>query len=267
MRASYRILTLALIACLVGCATVDKQVNEHEWMRKTRDASVKAVNTVTGTASRTAKRMQDYVARKAVLQTFTDAADHSEAAVLDVLRKAGVQQAAAAPSPKTTETTKSPAKSPSPATPAAVAEATFPARYQGTYRWPVDAGIVSSEYGARQGRPHRGIDIAGDVGEPILAVASGDVIYAGNGMRGYGNVVILRHDQATTSLYAHNSELKVQVGDRVRQGEQVALLGNTGHSTGPHVHFELREGETAVDPRARLLEGKLASVTHETRVR
>jgi lipoprotein NlpD len=95
------------------------------------------------------------------------------------------------------------------------------ARYQGTYRWPVDAGIVSSEYGSRHGRAHRGIDIAGDVGEPILAIASGDVIYAGNGMSGYGNVVILRHDQATTSLYAHNSELKVRVGDRVRQGEQV----------------------------------------------
>jgi murein DD-endopeptidase MepM/ murein hydrolase activator NlpD len=254
----------ALTACLVGCAAVDKQVNEHEWMRKTRDASVKAANVVTGTASRTAKRMQDYLARKDVLQTFTDAADHSEAAVLDVLRKAGVQKtpAASQPTPKT-PTTKSPAPTPS----ATVAKATFPARYQGTYRWPVDAGIVSSEYGSRHGRPHRGIDIAGDVGEPILAVASGDVIYAGNGMSGYGNVVILRHDQATTSLYAHNSELKVQVGDRVRQGEHVALLGNAGHSTGPHVHFELREGETPVDPRARLLEGALASVAHETTVR
>ena len=175
------------------------------------------------------------------------------------MNKAGVRKSAA-----TTPATKAPGTkaSPAPAPPPAVAETTFPARYQGTYRWPVDAGIVSSEYGDRHGRPHRGIDIAGDVGEPILAVASGDVIYAGNGMRGYGNVVIVRHDQSTTSLYAHNSEIKVKVGDCVRQGEQIALLGNTGRSTGPHVHFELRDGEVPIDPRARLMEGKLAAVVH-----
>ena len=74
---------------------------------------------------------------------------------------------------------------------------------------------------------------------PIYAIADGEVIYAGDGLRGYGNVVILRHDRKTSSLYAHNSELKVKQGDTVKQGTLIALLGSTGHSTGPHVHYEI----------------------------
>jgi murein DD-endopeptidase MepM/ murein hydrolase activator NlpD len=77
-------------------------------------------------------------------------------------------------------------------------------------------------------------------------------------LRGYGNVVILRHDRKTSSLYAHNSELKVKVGDQVKQGTVVSLLGNTGHSTGPHVHFEIRNGDVAVNPRDVLPKSKLA---------
>lgn len=104
------------------------------------------------------------------------------------------------------------------------------------------------------------MDIAGDVGEPINVIAGGQVIYAGNGMRGYGNVVVVRHDKNLTSLYAHNSELKVKVGDQVSQGMLIALLGNTGRSTGPHLHFEIRDGAAAVNPRTRLPQSKLASV-------
>jgi murein DD-endopeptidase MepM/ murein hydrolase activator NlpD len=84
------------------------------------------------------------------------------------------------------------------------------------------------------------------------------VIYAGNGMRGYGNVVVIRHDRMRTSLYAHNSELKVKQGDQVTQGSLVALLGSTGHSTGPHVHFEIRDGDTPLNPRSVLPASKLA---------
>jgi murein DD-endopeptidase MepM/ murein hydrolase activator NlpD len=95
------------------------------------------------------------------------------------------------------------------------------------------------------------------VGEPVYAIADGEVIYAGDGLSGYGNVVILRHDRKTTSLYAHNSELKVKLGDQVTKGALVALLGNTGHSTGPHVHFEIRDGDVAVNPRDVLPKSKL----------
>ena len=68
---------------------------------------------------------------------------------------------------------------------------------------------MSSEYGPRWGKVHKGLDIAADSGDPVYAIAGGEVIYAGDGLRGYGNVVIVRHDKQMTSLYAHNSELKV----------------------------------------------------------
>ncbi len=246
-----------------SCATVDKQINEHEWLRKTRDQSVKTAGVVMEATSKSAKRMQDYLARKDLLKTFTDASQHSEAAVLDVLRKAGVGTAKSVAPPGTKATTTAtpvkPGTQPSPKPPSPQQVSTVPSQYAGTLRWPVDAGIISSEYGERHGRMHKGMDIAGDVGEPINAIAGGQVIYAGNGMRGYGNVVILRHDKNLTSLYAHNSELNVHVGDEVKQGMQIALLGNTGHSTGPHVHFEIRDGETPLNPREKLPPTKLAS--------
>ncbi len=124
--------------------------------------------------------------------------------------------------------------------------------YKGTYRWPLGAGIVSSEFGGRWKKQHEGLDLAADEGEPIYASASGRVIYADNRMHGYGNVVILRHDSRMTTLYAHNQALKVRLGEKVDQGQVIALLGSTGHSTGPHVHFEMRRSNLALDPR-RLL--------------
>ena len=121
--------------------------------------------------------------------------------------------------------------------------------YKGAYRWPLGAGIVSSEFGRRWRKPHEGIDIAADEGEPVFASAAGEVLYANNRMRGYGNVVILRHDSSVTTLYAHNHSMKVGLGDRVEQGQVIALLGSTGHSTGPHIHFEMRKSNVAQDPR------------------
>ncbi|MDE2291944.1 MAG: M23 family metallopeptidase [Elusimicrobia bacterium] len=121
--------------------------------------------------------------------------------------------------------------------------------YGGLWRWPLKAGIVSSEFGRRWGRPHEGIDIAADLGDLVYAAAPGTVIYAGHGLRGYGNVVIIRHDDRTTTLYAHNSSLRVAKGDRVAGGGVIATVGSTGHSTGPHVHFEVRRGNVAFNPR------------------
>ncbi len=124
--------------------------------------------------------------------------------------------------------------------------------YKGDYRWPLGAGIVSSEFGSRWHKKHEGLDIAADQGEPVYAAADGEVLYANDKMRGYGNVVILRHDSSMTTLYAHNYALKVRLGDKVKQGQVIALLGSTGHSTGPHVHFEMRRANVAQDPRALL---------------
>jgi len=124
--------------------------------------------------------------------------------------------------------------------------------YSGGFRWPLTAGVVSSEFGRRWGRMHDGIDIAADMGEPVLAAADGRVVYAGDGLRGYGNVVIVRHDEKLSTLYAHNSALRVHVGELVKSGQTIALLGSTGHSTGPHVHFEIREGSQFENPRSML---------------
>ncbi|MDE2291124.1 MAG: M23 family metallopeptidase [Elusimicrobia bacterium] len=103
---------------------------------------------------------------------------------------------------------------------------------------------------------HDGIDIAADMGVPVHASAAGRVIYAGHGLRGYGNVVILRHDAGTTTLYAHNEKLKVKVGQWVKQGQVISLLGSTGHSTGPHVHFEIRKRNVAENPRLLLAKSR-----------
>jgi len=124
--------------------------------------------------------------------------------------------------------------------------------YSGGYRWPLASGIVSSEFGHRWGKEHQGLDIAADMRVPVYAVAPGEVLYAGSQISGYGNVVILRHDQKTTSLYGHNIVLKVKTGDKVAADQVIALLGSTGHSTGPHVHFELRDSNRPISPRERL---------------
>jgi murein DD-endopeptidase MepM/ murein hydrolase activator NlpD len=231
-------------------------VTQKPWVQGAEQSSEQAVTVAAKAASAAAsvaavkaaaayQRMQHYLAEKDVLKTFTDAGEHSETEVLAVLHRATASSAASG--------------GPGKAAPLARGTApTLPAQYTGRLRWPLDAGVVSSEFGARWGKLHKGIDIAADSGEPVYAVADGEVIYAGNGLRGYGNVVILQHDGRLSSLYAHNSELKVKQGDRVTQGTLLALLGSTGRSTGPHVHFEIREGDTAVNPRGVLPASKLA---------
>ncbi|PCI37278.1 MAG: hypothetical protein COB53_06995 [Elusimicrobia bacterium] len=121
--------------------------------------------------------------------------------------------------------------------------------YKGDWMWPLKAGVVSSEFGPRWGKSHNGLDIAAKMGTPVYASADGQVVYAGNKLTGYGNVVILQHDQKTTTLYAHNKKLKVKVGQKVKRGRIIALLGSTGRSTGPHVHYEIRGSKGPVSPR------------------
>jgi murein DD-endopeptidase MepM/ murein hydrolase activator NlpD len=255
----------AIIAALVGiyfaaCSTVEQKYGDEAWYQKSKEASAKAVEVTTTTATKAAEvtsttaskaytRMQQYLAEKDVLKTFYDAGEHSETAVLSVLHKSGIAKPAAAPPPG--------GKAGPPKHTAPPPLTTVPEQYAGSMRWPLDAYIVSSEYGERWGKIHKGMDMAAHVGEPVYAIADGEVIYAGDGLRGYGNVVILRHDRKTTSLYAHNSELKVKQCDQVTKGTLVALLGNTGHSTGPHVHFEIRDGDVALNPRNVLPKSKL----------
>jgi murein DD-endopeptidase MepM/ murein hydrolase activator NlpD len=116
----------------------------------------------------------------------------------------------------------------------------------GQLRWPV-SGPVTSGFGARWGRMHEGIDIAVGEGTPVRAAAAGTVIYAG-WMSGYGNLVVVDHGNGLSTAYAHNSSLATAVGQAVAAGEIISYSGSTGHSTGPHVHFEVRVDGSAVDP-------------------
>ena len=120
------------------------------------------------------------------------------------------------------------------------------------YIWPA-RGVLTSGYGWRWGRMHRGIDIAAPVGTPIMAAASGVVQYSGWNSGGYGYMVDIRHPDGSMTRYAHNSRLLVRVGQEVDQGEQIAAMGSTGYSTGPHVHFEVHlPNQGAVNPATYL---------------
>ena len=116
----------------------------------------------------------------------------------------------------------------------------------GQLSWPV-SGPVTSSFGVRWGRMHEGIDIAVGQGTPVRAAAAGTVIYAG-WMEGYGNLVAIDHGNGLSTAYGHNSSLASSVGQSVSAGQVIAYSGSTGHSTGPHVHFEVRVNGAPVDP-------------------
>ena len=116
------------------------------------------------------------------------------------------------------------------------------------YLWPAK-GTLTSGYGWRWGRMHRGIDVANSVGTPIIAAADGKVVFSGWSSGGYGYLVELAHTDGSKTRYAHNSALLVKKGQRVIQGTAIARMGSTGRSTGPHLHFEIiKPGLGAVNP-------------------
>lgn len=115
-------------------------------------------------------------------------------------------------------------------------------------RWPLQYVQIISGYGPRWGRVHEGIDLVAPTGTPVLAAASGEVVYSGNRIRGYGNMVVVKHEGELMTVYAHNSVLLVKAGDRVDAGQAVALSGQSGRASGPHLHFEVRRGQVPRDP-------------------
>lgn len=131
-----------------------------------------------------------------------------------------------------------------------------PVSSSGGMMWPLH-GEITSPYGWRThpifgtARYHSGIDIGADYGDPVAAANSGVVIYA-DWMGGYGNAVIIDHGGSISTLYGHNSQLLVSEGQQVYKGQTIAYAGSTGYSTGPHVHFEVRENGSPVDPMGYL---------------
>jgi len=117
-----------------------------------------------------------------------------------------------------------------------------------TMAWPVIGGKLSSRFGPRGKRAHEGIDIAAPEGTAVVAARSGTVIYAGSGVKGYGEMIIIRHAEGLVTVYAHNRRNLVQEGVEVRRGQVIAEVGHTGRTTGNHLHFEVRKGETPKNP-------------------
>lgn len=128
------------------------------------------------------------------------------------------------------------------AVPAAPPKPTAPLPPPPQFHWPATGQIV-----ARFGGTNKGVDFAGHIGDPVVAAADGEVVYAGNGLRGYGNLLILRHGAHFLTAYGHNERLLVREGDRVKARQKIAEIGVDG-SGSARLHFEVRRAGTPVDP-------------------
>ena len=136
-------------------------------------------------------------------------------------------------------------------TPAKAAEATGSLE---TFRWPVRGRIIAA-YGAKtNGKSNDGINVAVPEGTPVKAAEDGVVAYAGNELKGYGNLVLVRHSNGYVTAYAHASQLMVKRGQSIKRGQVIAKSGQTGDASSPQLHFEIRKGSTPVDP-LRFLNG------------
>ncbi|WP_168354957.1 peptidoglycan DD-metalloendopeptidase family protein [Clostridium sartagoforme] len=113
---------------------------------------------------------------------------------------------------------------------------------------PTGGGYMTSGYGERWNSFHKGIDIAGDTGDDVIAAMDGEVIYSEYNDGGYGNLIIVKHEDDMETYYGHLNESYVKVGDKIKKGDIIGAVGNTGFSTGPHLHFELRIDDEPVDP-------------------
>lgn len=118
--------------------------------------------------------------------------------------------------------------------------------------WPLEGRILGRYGRIGDGRRNDGINIAGRRGDPVRAVADGVVAYAGNEIRGFGNMLLIRHAESWISAYAHNERVLVRKGERVRKGQVVSRVGSSGNVGGPQLHFELRRNDRLVDPERYL---------------
>ncbi len=151
---------------------------------------------------------------------------------------------AAAPAPAAPP----PAAAPAPAPAPRVAMPKVPARAPGRFLWPTEGRLVS-RFGPKEGGLHNdGINIAVPRGTPVRAAQNGVVVYTGNELRGFGNLVLLKHDGGWITAYAHNDSVLVQRGAVVARGQTIARAGSTGGVTTPQLHFEIRKDGRPVDP-------------------
>lgn len=125
-------------------------------------------------------------------------------------------------------------------------------RFASRWDWPLKQVQVTSPFGKRKRDLHEGVDLRAEIGTPVFASDSGVVVYAGRKIRGYGKMIVIKHGKGLSTVYAHNSQVYVKKGQRMRKGQKIALSGATGRVSGPHLHYEVRHGVTALDPKLLL---------------
>ena len=124
-----------------------------------------------------------------------------------------------------------------------------------SFRWPVRGKVITGFGPKTSGGQNDGINVAVPEGTPIKAAEDGVVAYAGSELKGYGNLVLVRHSNGFVTAYAHASELSVKKGDTIKRGQVIGKAGATGNVTSPQLHFEVRKGATPVDPTQYLTGG------------
>ena len=134
-------------------------------------------------------------------------------------------------------------------------KAAEPAGALPSFRWPVRGRVIAGFGPKPNGLQNDGINLAVPEGTPIKAAEDGVVAYAGNELKGYGNLVLIRHSNGFVTAYAHASEILVKRGEAVKRGQVIARSGETGNVTSPQLHFEIRKGATPVDPAQYLKRG------------
>ena len=123
------------------------------------------------------------------------------------------------------------------------------------FRWPVNGRVIQAFGPKPSGQQNDGLNVSVPEGTPIKAAEDGVVAYAGNELKTYGNLVLIRHANGYVTAYAHASEIMVKRDDTVKRGQIIAKAGQTGSVTAPQVHFEIRKGSTPVDPAPFLDKG------------
>jgi murein DD-endopeptidase MepM/ murein hydrolase activator NlpD len=170
--------------------------------------------------------------------------------VLAQPRTVPVEQVATIPAQSARIATPEPEKAPE-----AAVKAAEPAGAMQSFRWPVKGRVIAGFGPKPNGGQNDGINLAVPEGTPVKAADDGVVAYAGNELKGYGNLVLIRHSNGFVSAYAHASELMVKRGDTIKRGQVIANAGQTGNVTSPQLHFEIRKGSTPVDPTKYLSGG------------
>lgn len=127
-----------------------------------------------------------------------------------------------------------------------------PAKSGGLFDWPVQGRMIGSYGLSDAGKRNDGVNIAAPVGTPVRAAADGEVVYRGSELDGYGNLLLIKHEDGFVTAYAHNDAMLVKKGDRVRKGQVIAKVGQTGAASEPQLHFEIRQNLKAIDPVALL---------------